>query len=203
MSAPYYGISEADETSEGGFKSSFAQEVAQNVRNSSSLTRYSKQKRRNGFFDGKEIDNNYTDDQMHSSVHYYDRPSISPNVYNLNGKINRDEAASLTSGFFDSSSIDFCQDEFSNKDARSTNQIFERITKSPSLVDPTDDCPSASLGNTWMTSKQFVQLLEKQEAAENGVDVHHVPKGFSLGNYVFRLKFIQFLNSVLRYMSLY
>ena len=190
MSAPYYGIPEADETCEGGFKSSFAQEVAQNVRNSSSLTRYSKQKRRNGFFDRKEIDNNYTDDQMHSSVPYYDNPSISPNVYNPNGKINRDEAASLTSGFFDSS-IDFCQDEFSNKDARSPNQIFEQIIKSPSLVDPTDDCPSSSLGNTWMTSKEFVQLLEKQEAAENGVDVHHVPKGFSLGNYVFRLKFIQ------------
>lgn len=166
------------ESSKGGFKSSFAQEVAENIRNSSSFAK--KQQHNRTFLETTANNNPFTDENYPSRDPFYQRSLTSPN--SLAGRLNKDEGASLTSGYFDSSSIDFYQDEIFSKDRRSSNKLLDHVTKMPSLGDRPDDvslCSSSS--NTWMTSSQFVKLLEIQEAKENVDDTKVNSKGISLG----------------------
>ena len=164
------------ESSKGGFKSSFAQEVAENVRNSSTFA--NKQLNRN-FLEPTAI-NPFTEENYDSRNPFYQHSLASPS--SLAGRLNRDEGASLTSGYFDSSSIDCYQDDIFSKDGRSSNKLLDNLTKMPSIGDRPDDaslCSSSS--NTWMTSSQFVKLLEMQEAKENTDEIKFNSKGISLG----------------------
>ena len=157
-------------SSKGGFKSSFAQEFAENVRNSSGFAK--KEQHNRNYLEA--INNPFTDENHHTRDPFYQRSLASPS--SLAGRLNRDEGASLTSGFFDSSSIDCYQDDSFSKDGRSNNELLDHVTKMPSLGDRADDA-----SNSWMTSSQFVKLLEMQEAKENIDEIKFNSTGISIG----------------------
>ena len=189
-----------NDDSGGGFKSSFAQEVAQTVRNSS-FTKPPSAKR--GLYESASlsIKNNYFDHEggiivTHPSVESHnDGASVSPNTSNMFGRSSSrgDEGASLTSGYFEGSrsSMDMYADPpcllTTRRDSRvSMSQMLDnhygtggdtrRLSNNADLLQPSDDA--------WMTSAQFVKLLELQEHAENQKDLQNESRCLSLGKSV-------------------
>ena len=161
------------ESSKTGFKSSFAQEVAENIKNSSN---FNKHNQNTLSFLGTSISNPFTEEPDVTKDLAYQRSLASSS--SLGGRLSRDDGASLTSGYFDSSSIDFHQDDIFSKERRVNSQAFD-VIKMPSLGNQEDvnGCPPAD--DTWMTSSQFVKLLEIQEANENINGSTNTSKGIS------------------------
>ena len=155
-----FDIERKRHSSQSGFKSSFAQEVEENLRNSSSFAGRNQQNRH--FFE-PALRSSHLDGNV-GIRDTFPRSLVSPS--SSGGRLSRDDGASLTSGYFDSSSIDFNQDEIFGKDRRSYSTAFD-ITKMPSIGNQEQIRPSSPSNDNWMTSTEFVKLLEDQEANEN------------------------------------
>ena len=160
-------------SSQSGFKSSFAQEVEENLRNSSTFAGRSQHNRH--FFE-PSLRSSHIDGNV-GIRDTFPRSLVSPS--SSGGRLSRDDGASLTSGYFDSSSIDFNQDEIFGKDRRSYSKAFD-ITKMPSIGNQEQIRPSSPNDN-WMTSTEFVKLLEEQEANEH-IKVHRLKSNETSSN---------------------
>ena len=154
------------ESSNCGFKSSFAQEVAENVRNSSN---FAKQYQRNERFMDTVGSNPFTYEGHRSKDQVYERSLPSPS--SSGGRLSRDDGASLTSGYFDSESIDYNHDDIFGKNKKPTSRPFD-VTKMPSIGVEEDPNLLSVTDNRWMTSSQFADLLDRQEEKDNEFDMN-------------------------------
>ena len=168
-------MDEKRESSQSGFKSSFAQEIEENIRNSSIFTKRNNDRN----FTEATSNNPFNAEHFGTKDTHYQRSLISPT--SLVGRISRDDGASLTSGYFDSSSIDFHQDEIFSKERRSNTRAFD-LTKMPSLGNQTEPSIGLPPNNTWMTSSEFVKLLEMEEEKGNNNELKFKSVGISKGN---------------------
>ena len=154
------------ESSNGGFKSSFAQEVAENVRNSSN---FAKQYQRNERFMDAVGSNPFAYESHRSKDQVYERSLPSPS--SSGGRLSRDDGASLTSGYFDSESIDYNHDDIFGKNKKPISKPFD-VTKMPSIGVEQDPNLLSVTDNRWMTSSQFADLLDRQEEKDNEFDMN-------------------------------